>query len=139
MSSISFLNEPLISWTQCWTFLDQCWTFLDHFCHHFWVGATAKQHQTHPKVMTKMVEKCSTLFSTDQTFIRKINTTYRIHTLITWFLAINRWRIVFSKGQLISKGNSGVFHSSISNLKKPKSLSKIIWPLIINNYLILGH
>ena len=30
ISSISFLNEPLVSWT-----------FLEHFCHHFWVGATA--------------------------------------------------------------------------------------------------
>ena len=68
--SISFPNKPLISWT-----------FLGHFCHHFWVGATAKQHQTHPKVMTKMVKKCSTLCSTDERFIRKRNTTYRIHTL----------------------------------------------------------
>ena len=46
--SSSFLNEPLISGT-----------FLGHSCHHFWVGATAKQQQTHPKVMTKMVKKCS--------------------------------------------------------------------------------
>jgi hypothetical protein len=41
------------------------------------VGATAKQQQTHPKVMTKMVKKCST----DQRFIRKRNTAYKIHTL----------------------------------------------------------
>ena len=66
--SISFPNEPLISWT-----------FLGHFCHHFWVGATAKQQQTHPKVMTKMVKKCST----DQRFIRKRNTTYKIGTLVS--------------------------------------------------------
>ena len=38
ISSISFPNEPLISWT-----------FLDHFCHPFWVGTTAKQQQTHDK------------------------------------------------------------------------------------------
>ena len=46
-------------------------------------GATAKQQQTHPKVMTKMVKK----WSTDQRFIRKRNTTYKIHTLevhTTW-------------------------------------------------------
>ena len=47
ISRISFSNEPLISGT-----------FLGHFCHHFWVGATAKQQQTHSKVMTKMVKKC---------------------------------------------------------------------------------
>ena len=64
ISSISFLNEPLISGT-----------FLGHSCHHFWVGATAKQQ---PKVMTKMVKK----YSTDQRFIPKINTTYKIHTLV---------------------------------------------------------
>jgi hypothetical protein len=23
------------------------------FCHHFWMDATAKQQQTHPKVMTE--------------------------------------------------------------------------------------
>ena len=43
ISSISFTDEPLISWT-----------FLGYFCHHFWVGATAKQQQTQPKVVTKM-------------------------------------------------------------------------------------
>ena len=31
---------------------DQLPTFFS-FCHHFWVGATAKQQQTHPKVMTE--------------------------------------------------------------------------------------
>ena len=35
------------------------------------------QQQTHPKVMTKMVKKCLT----DQRFIRKRNTTYKIGTL----------------------------------------------------------
>ena len=54
ISSISFLNEPLISWSHRWKFLG------------------------HPKVMKKMVKKCST----DQRFIRKRNTTYRIHTLV---------------------------------------------------------
>ena len=53
-------------------------------CHHFWVGATAKQHQTHPKVMTNMVKKCSTLFSTDQRFIQKRKTIYNIHTLVIY-------------------------------------------------------
>ena len=50
--------------------------------------ATAKQQQTHPKVMTKMVEKCSMLCSTDQRFIQKRNTTYRIHTLVCPFNAM---------------------------------------------------
>ena len=62
ISSISFPNEPLISWT-----------FLSHFCPHFWVCSTAKQQQIHQKVMTKMVKKCST----DQRFIWKRNTTSR--------------------------------------------------------------
>ena len=31
---------------------DQLPTFFS-FCHHFWVGATANQQQTHPKVMTE--------------------------------------------------------------------------------------
>ena len=66
-SSISFPNEPLISWT-----------FLDHFCHHFWVGLLLLCCCTHPKVVTIMAKK----FSTDQRFIRKRNTTYKIHTLI---------------------------------------------------------
>ena len=74
MNSISFLNEPLISWKNRRT-------FLDHFCHQFWVSATAKQHQTHPKVITKMAKKYSMLCSTDQRFIQKRNTTNRIHTL----------------------------------------------------------
>jgi hypothetical protein len=85
ISSISFQNEPLISWTQRWT-------FLGHFCHHFWVGATAKQHQTHPKVMTKMVKKCSTLCSTDQRFIWKINTTCRIHALDADLFFLSFWQ-----------------------------------------------
>ena len=38
ISSISFPKEPLISWA-----------FLEHFCHHFCLGAIAKQQQTHPK------------------------------------------------------------------------------------------
>ena len=75
ISSISFPNEPLISWTQRWT-------LHDHFCHHFWVGLVLLCCCTHPKVMSKMVKKCSTLCSTDQRFIRKRNTTYRIHTLV---------------------------------------------------------
>ena len=66
ISSISFPNEPLISWT-----------FLGNFCHPSWVGATANQQQTNPKMMTKIIKKCST----DQRFIRKPNTTYKIGTL----------------------------------------------------------
>jgi hypothetical protein len=42
------------------------------------VGATAKQQQTHPKVMTKMFKK----FSSDQRFIWKRNTTLKIHALV---------------------------------------------------------
>ena len=64
--SISFPNEPLISWT-----------FLDHFCYHVWVGFLLLCCCTHPKVMAKMSKKCST----DQRFIRKRNTSYKIETL----------------------------------------------------------
>ena len=64
ISSISFSNEPLISWT-----------FLEHFCHHFWVGLLLLLDP--PKSDEKMFKK----FSTDQRFIRKRNTTYKIHTL----------------------------------------------------------
>ena len=72
ISSISFPNEPLISWT-----------FLEHFCHHFWVGLLLLCCCTHPKVMTKIAKKCWT----DQRFIRKRNTTYKIHTLVRTFVA----------------------------------------------------
>ena len=64
---ISFPIEPLISRT-----------FLDHyFCHHFWVGLLLLCCCSHPKVATKMAKKCST----NQRFIRKRNTTYKIYTL----------------------------------------------------------
>ena len=65
--SISFPNEPLISWT-----------FIGHFCPHFWVGATICDE-------TKMVKKCST----DQRFIRKRNTTYEIGTLLNWLFILS--------------------------------------------------
>ena len=42
--------------------------------HFFWVGLLLLCCCTHPKVMTRMAKKCST----DQRFIRKINTTYKI-------------------------------------------------------------
>ena len=106
ISSISFLIEPLISWSQRWT-------FLDHFCHNFWVGATAKQQQTHPKVMTKMVKKCSTLCSIDQSFIRKRNTTYRVHTL-AYFL-----------NNMTYFGSQCVALSSIGSSTKPKRTHNI--------------
>ena len=52
-----------------------------HFFHPLLGGcnskATAKQQQTHPKVMTKMVKKCSTGQSCNQ----KEVTSYKIHTL----------------------------------------------------------
>jgi hypothetical protein len=44
-------------------------------------GATAKQHQTHPKEMTKMVKKCSI----GQSCIQKVVTSYKIHTLVIVF------------------------------------------------------
>jgi hypothetical protein len=72
--SYFFPNATLISWT-----------FLRHFCHHFWVGATAKQHQTHPKVMSKMVKKCST----GQSCIQKEVTSYKIHTLNDRFTTLS--------------------------------------------------
>ena len=46
------------------------------FCHHFWVGATAKQQQTHPKVMTEWKK-----WATGQSYIREEVTSYKIHTL----------------------------------------------------------
>ena len=46
------------------------------FCHHIWVGATAKQQQTHPKVMTEWKK-----WATGQSCIRKEITSYKIHTL----------------------------------------------------------
>ena len=66
ISSISFPNEPLISWT-----------FLQHFCHHFWMGATAKQKQTHPKVKTEMFN-----WSEVRSFGKEILHTYKIHILV---------------------------------------------------------
>ena len=80
ISSISFPNEPLISWT-----------FLGHFCHHFWMGATEEQQQTHPKVTTKMVKKCSI----DQRFIQKRNN--KIHTLIDTRNLQNNWNFQYSR------------------------------------------
>ena len=44
------------------------------FFAHFWVGATAKQQQTHPKVMTKNVQK---MFNCLEVLSEKI------HTLVT--------------------------------------------------------
>ena len=55
-STISFPNEPLISWT-----------FLDHFFYHFWVGLLLLCCCTHLKMMKKMAKK----YSTDQSFIPK--------------------------------------------------------------------
>ena len=57
ISSISFPNEPPISLT-----------FLGHFCRHYRLGATAKQQQTHPKMVKR--------------FIRERNTIYKIGTLV---------------------------------------------------------
>ena len=51
---------------------------IDHFLNIFDITFGWVQQQTHPKVMTRMFKKCST----DQRFIRKRNTTYRIHTLV---------------------------------------------------------
>ena len=139
ISSISFPNEPLISSTQRWT-------FLDHFCHHFWVGLVLLCCCTHPKVMTKMVKKCSTLCLTDQRFIRKRNTTYRIHTfvrqqwteksskyiLLTQYLLIYLWKFeplcsgfkILNKRHLHENYNSVTCSLrkstfSFSNLRRP--------------------
>ena len=76
ISSISFPNEPPISWT-----------FLGHFCHNFWVGATAKQQQkqqqTHPNVMATMVKKCSRNVQLIRgSFGKEILSTYKIGTLV---------------------------------------------------------
>ena len=108
ISSIFFPNEPLISWTQRWT-------FLDHFCHHFWVGLVLLCCCTHPKVMAKMAKKCSTLCSTDQRFILKRNTTYRIHTLaglmqVRFFFLMNLWSVEHNVEHFLSSllGEFGV-------------------------------
>ena len=47
------------------------------FFHHFWVGATAKQQQTYPKVMTEWKK-----WATGQSCISKEVTSYKIHTLV---------------------------------------------------------
>ena len=49
------------------------------FCHHFWVGAIAKQQQTHSKVMTERKKK----WATGQSCINKEVTSYKIHTLVS--------------------------------------------------------
>ena len=64
ISSISFPYEPL---------LNISWPFLSSLLGGFAVVCCC----THPNVMTKMAKKCSI----DQRFIRKRNTTYKIHTL----------------------------------------------------------
>ena len=46
------------------------------YCHHFWVGATAKQQQNHTKVMTEWKK-----WATGQSYIREEVTSYKIHTL----------------------------------------------------------
>ena len=46
------------------------------FSYHFWVGATAKQQQIHPKVMTEWKK-----WATGQNCILKDVTSYKIHTL----------------------------------------------------------
>ena len=62
---------------------------MNHFCHHFWVGLLLLCCCTHPKMITKMAKKCSI----DQRFIRKRNTTCKIHTLVmyTSFLFFRFW------------------------------------------------
>ena len=61
---------------------------------------------THPEVMTKMVKKCST----DQRFIRKRNTTYKIHTLVNYgnckyfFKIMKKCWSHFRAGQQIQPG-----------------------------------
>ena len=53
------------------------WPFLSWLLGGFAVNNMLFCCCTHPKVMTKMAKKCST----DQRFIQKRNTTYKIHTL----------------------------------------------------------
>ena len=49
------------------------------FCHHFWVGATAKQQQTHTKVVTEWKKGAA-----GQSCICKEVTSYKIHTLVAF-------------------------------------------------------
>ena len=122
------MNEPLISWTQHWTFLDR-------FCHHFWVGLLLLCCCTHPKVMTKMAKKCST----DQRFIRKRNTTYKIHTLVvsTRQLFVAKPDILSPFSEVIKKRSLTYPHFSIE-VKFSISLCKsscllplcVVWPKV---------
>ena len=52
--------------------------FFEHICHHIWVGATANQEQTHPKVMINMLNK---VFNWSEVLLLKV-TSYKIHTLV---------------------------------------------------------
>ena len=105
ISSISFPNETLTSRT-----------FLDHCCHHFWVGMVLLCCCTHPKVMTK--KKCST----DQRFIRKRNTTYKIHTLVNFFfkssISADIWRKIclFLTSRISHRMVVAIFNSSVSEM-----------------------
>ena len=54
------------------------------FCHHILVRATAKQQQTHPKVMTEWKK-----WATGQSCICKEVTSYKIHTLIQFTIPIS--------------------------------------------------
>ena len=107
ISSISFPNEPLISWT-----------FLDHFFYPFWVGTTAKQQQTHPKVMKKNGQVMLTI----QRFIRKRNTTYKIHTLVNFFfkssISADIWRKIclFLTSRISHRMVVAIFNSSVSEM-----------------------
>ena len=110
ISSISFQNKPLSSWT-----------FLGHFCHHFWVDATAKQQQTHPKVMTEWKK-----WATDQSCIHKEVTSYKIHALVEYLL--NFFAFFFQEKHLHGMGNRIQFPAPKSSPNfKSGSLDFLTW------------
>ena len=53
--------------------------FFEHVYRHFWVGATANQQQTHPKVMTNMLKK---VFNWSEVHLSEV-TSYKIHILVS--------------------------------------------------------
>ena len=77
---------------------------VEHFLATFaWVQQQSNTKPTQ-KWMTKMVKKCSTLYSTDQRFIRKRNTTYRIHTLIPFVKLFKLELILVTKFEDVPPG-----------------------------------
>ena len=85
-AKVWILLEVTSLWMQLWPV-----AHFFSFCHHFWVGATAKQQQTHPKVMTEWKKR-----ATGQSCIHKEVTSYKIHTLVLQPVPIYYCNVEFS-------------------------------------------